>query len=102
MALRRIRSKDPESGRTLVFQANDFTSPADTVFAPYRRRGHMEQSWIKQHLRITRLFGTSENAVKSQIWIAVSVYVLVAIVKKASTSTPRFIRIATGSFAHPV
>lgn len=82
--LRRIRFKDPESGKTLVFLTNNFTLPAATICALYKARWQVELffKWIKQHLRIKRFFGTSENAVKSQIWIAVSVYVLVAIVKK--------------------
>ena len=82
--LRRIRFKDPETGKALVFLTNNFTVPAATICALYKARWQVELffKWIKQHLRIKRFFGTSENAVKSQIWIAVSVYVLVAIVKK--------------------
>ena len=82
--LRRVRFKDPESGKTLVFLTNQMTLPALTICALYKNRWQVELffKWIKQHLRIKRFFGTSENAVKSQIWIAVSVYVLVAIVKK--------------------
>ena len=82
--LRRIRFKDPESGKTLIFLTNNFTLPALTITQLYRCRWQVELffKWIKQHLRIKAFFGTSENAVKSQIWIAVSVYVLVAIVKK--------------------
>jgi len=82
--LRRIRFKDAETGKTLVFLTNNFTLPAATICALYKSRWQVELffKWIKQHLRIKRFFGTSENAVKSQIWIAVSVYVLVAIVKK--------------------
>lgn len=82
--LRRIRFKDAETGKTLVFLTNNFTLPAITICALYKSRWQVELffKWIKQHLRIKRFFGTSENAVKSQIWIAVSVYVLVAIVKK--------------------
>lgn len=82
--LRRIRFKDPQTGKTLVFLTNLFTPPAATICALYKARWQVELffKWIKQHLRIKRFFGTSENAVKSQIWIAVSVYVLVAIVKK--------------------
>jgi len=82
--LRRIRFKDPESGKTLVFLTNNFVLEASTVTELYRCRWQVELffKWIKQHLRIKAFFGTSENAVKSQIWIAVSVYVLVAIVKK--------------------
>ena len=82
--LRRIRFKDPESGKTLVFLTNNFALPAQTICALYKARWQVELffKWIKQHLRIKKFYGTSENAVKSQIWIAVSVYVLVAIVKK--------------------
>jgi len=82
--LRRIRFKDPETAKSLVFLTNNFTLPALTITELYRCRWQVELffKWIKQHLRIKAFFGTSENAVKSQIWIAVSVYVLVAIVKK--------------------
>ena len=82
--LRRIRFTDPESGKTLRFLTNNFALPALTICALYRCRWQIELffKWIKQHLRIKAFFGTSENAVKTQIWIAVSVYVLVAIVKK--------------------
>ena len=82
--LRRIRFRDPATAKTLVFLTNNFTLPAFTITELYRCRWQVELffKWIKQHLRIKAFFGTSENAVKSQIWIAVSVYVLVAIVKK--------------------
>jgi hypothetical protein len=82
--LRRIRYKDPESGKTLIFLTNHWQLPALTVATLYRSRWHVELffKWIKQHLRIKRFFGTSENAVKTQIWIAVSVYVLIAIIRK--------------------
>jgi hypothetical protein len=82
--LRRVRFHDPESGKTLVFITNHFTLPAATVCALYKSRWQVELffKWIKQHLRIKRFYGTSENAVKTQLWIAVSVYVLVAIVRK--------------------
>jgi len=82
--LRRIRFKDPETGKTLVFITNNFALPPATICALYKCRWQVELffKWIKQHLRIKRFYGTSENAVKTQIWIAVSVYVLVAIVKK--------------------
>jgi hypothetical protein len=82
--LRRIRFKDAAASRTLVFLTNRFALPAATICALYKSRWQVELffKWIKQHLRIKRFFGTSENAVKTQIWIAVSVYVLVAIVKK--------------------
>ena len=81
--LRRIRIKDAE-GKTLVFLTNNLDLPARTIAELYRCRWQIELffKWIKQHLRIKSFFGTSENAVKSQIWIAVSVYVLVAILKK--------------------
>jgi len=81
--LRRIRFRD-ETGKRLVFLTNHFHLPALTICALYRQRWQVELffKWIKQHLRIKRFFGTSENAVKTQIWIAVSVYVLVAIIKK--------------------
>jgi hypothetical protein len=82
-ALRRIRFKTDE-GKTLVFLTNNFALPALTITELYRCRWQVELffKWIKQHLRIKSFFGTSENAVKTQLWIAVSVYVLVAIVKK--------------------
>ena len=82
--LRRIRFKDPDTAKTLVFLTNQMTLPALTICALYKCRWHVELffKWIKQHLRIKQFYGTSENAVKTQIWIAVSVYVLVAIVRK--------------------
>ena len=82
--LRRIRFKDPKSGKTLVFLTNNTTLPALTIAALYKNRWQVELffKWIKQHLRIKKFLGTSENAVKTQIWCAVSTYVLIAIVKK--------------------
>ena len=82
--LRRIRFKDPESGKTLVFLTNNTSLPALTIAALYKNRWQVELffKWIKQHLRIKRFLGTSENAVKTQIWCAVATYVLIAIVKK--------------------
>jgi transposase len=82
--LRRIRFKHPESGKTLVFLTNHFQLAASTICMLYKSRWHVELffKWIKQNLRIKRFFGTSENAVKVQIWTAISVYVLVAIIKK--------------------
>ena len=82
--LRRIRFKDPESGKTLVFLTNNTSLPALTIAALYKSRWQVELffKWIKQHLRIKKFLGTSENAVKTQIWCAVSTYVLIAIVKK--------------------
>ena len=82
--LRRIRFKDPETGKTLVFLTNNTSLPALTIAALYKSRWQVELffKWIKQHLRIKKFLGTSENAVKTQIWCAVSTYVLIAIVKK--------------------
>ncbi|HEX9583454.1 MAG TPA: IS4 family transposase [Gammaproteobacteria bacterium] len=82
--LRRIRFKDPETGKTLVFLTNLFGPPSEIICALYKARWHVELffKWIKQHLRIKAFFGLSENAVKTQIWAAVSVYVLIAIIKK--------------------
>ena len=82
--LRRVRFKDPESGKTLVFLTNNTTLPALTITALYKSRWQVELffKWIKQHLRIKRFLGTSENAVKTQVWCAVATYVLIAIVKK--------------------
>jgi DDE family transposase/uncharacterized protein DUF4372 len=82
--LRRIRYHDAEHNNTLVFLTNNFTLPALTIAKLYRCRWQVELffKWIKQHLRIKAFYGTTENAVKTQIWIAISVYVLVAIVKK--------------------
>jgi len=82
--LRRVRYNDPETGNRLVFLTNLFHVPALTIAMLYRSRWMVELffKWIKQHLRIKQFFGTTANAVKTQIWIAVSVYVLVAIVKK--------------------
>jgi Transposase DDE domain/Domain of unknown function (DUF4372) len=82
--LRRIRFKDPETGKTLVFLTNNTTLPALTIAALYKSRWQVELffKWIKQHLRIKRFLGTSENAVKTQVWCAIATYVLIAIVKK--------------------
>ena len=82
--LRRIRFKDAESGKTFIFLTNHTVLPALTICALYKSRWQIELffKWIKQHLRIKRFFGISENAAKTQIWIAVSTYVLIAIIKK--------------------
>lgn len=82
--LRRVGYRDPATDKRLDFLTNHFEIPAQTVADLYRHRWRVELffKWIKQHLRIKSFFGVSENAVKTQIWIAVSVYVLVAIVKK--------------------
>ena len=81
--LRRVRFKDPSSDKTLVFLTNNTVLPALTIAALYKSRWQVELffKWIKQHLRIKRFLGTSENAVKTQIWCAVATYVLIAIVK---------------------
>lgn len=82
--LRRIRFHDQATGKTLVFLTNQVTLPATTICALYKSRWQVELffKWIKQHLRIKAFYGTSENAVKTQIWIAISTYLLVAIIKK--------------------
>ena len=82
--LRRIRYKAPDTGKTLVFLTNNTTLPPLTIAALYKSRWQVELffKWIKQHLRLKRFYGTTDNAVKTQIWSAVAVYVLVAIVKK--------------------
>jgi len=82
--LRRVRFRDPETEKTRVFLTNQMTLPALTICDLYKSRWQVELffKWIKQHLRIKKFYGTSENAVKTQIWIAVSIYVLMAIVRK--------------------
>ena len=82
--LRRVRFNDKQTGKRLIFLSNNFVLPALTITQLYRQRWQIELffKWIKQHLRIKAFFGESENAVKTQIWIAVSVYVLVAIIRK--------------------
>jgi len=82
--LRRIRFKDPESGKTLVFLTNNTTLPALAIAELYKSRWKVELffKWIKQHLRIKRFLATSENALRSQIWCAVATYMLIANVKK--------------------
>jgi len=82
--LRRIRYRDTEHDKRLVFLTNNFALPALTIAQLYRSRWKVELffKWIKQHLRIKAFYGTTPNALKTQIWIAISVYVLVAIVKK--------------------
>ena len=82
--LRRIKLRDAESDKILIFLSNNFDLPADTIAQLYRSRWQIELffKWIKQNLRIKAFYGTSENAVKTQIWIAVTVYLLIAILKK--------------------
>jgi len=83
-ALRRVGFRDPQTGKRFVFLTNNFTEPALTIAQLYRCRWQIELffKWIKQHLRIKAFYGTSENAVRTQVWIAIAVYVLVAILKK--------------------
>ncbi len=83
-ALRRVNYLDQETHKRLKFLTNNFVLPAFTIAQIYKCRWQVELffKWIKQHLRIKAFYGTSENAVKTQIWIAVSIYVLVAIVRK--------------------
>jgi len=82
--LRRIRFRDVETKKTLIFITNDFVLPAHVIAALYKARWQVELffKWVKQHLHIKSFFGTSENAVKTQVWIAMSVYVLIAILRK--------------------
>lgn len=82
--LRRLRLRDPDTGKSIVLLTNEFALSATTIGALYRQRWQVELffKWIKQHLRIKAFFGTSANAVKTQVWIAVAVYVLIAIVRK--------------------
>ena len=93
--LRKVTYVDAETGKRLVFLTNNFALPAATIAAIYKQRWQVELffKWIKQHLRIKAFYGTSENAVKTQIWIAVSVYALVAIVRK---------RLALDSTLYPI
>jgi transposase len=83
-ALRRIGFRDPQTGKRFVFLTNNFTEPTLTITQLYRCRWQIELffKWIKQPLRIKAFYGTSENAVRTQVWIAIAVYVLVAILKK--------------------
>ena len=102
--LRRIKFNDPQTGKRLVFLTNNFALDALTIAKLYKCRWQVELffKWIKQHLRIKAFFGTSENAVKSQIWVAVSVYVLVAIVKKTPDPCREPLRNATDSQPYSV
>src|SRR5713101_564067 len=91
----RMRYHDDEHNLTLVFLANNFDLPALTIAQLYKSRWKVELffKWIKQHLRIKVFYGTSENAVKTQIWIAVAIYVLVAILKKRHALQPSLFQI---------
>lgn len=83
-AMRRIKYRDPNTGRSLVFLTNNFALPALTIAELYRQRWQVELffKWIKQHLRIKKFYGYSENAVRIQLWVAVAVYCLLAIIRK--------------------
>ena len=80
--LRRVRFKDPTTGKTSIFLTNNTTLPAPVIAKLYNNRWQVELffKWIKQHLRIKRFLGNSENAVKTQVWCAIATYVLIAIV----------------------
>lgn len=82
--LRRVTFRDPDDGKVLVFLTNNFDLPAEVIAQLYKSRWRVELffKWIKQNLRIKHFFGTSDNAVKTQVWIAICVYVLVAIIRK--------------------
>ena len=82
--IRKIKFIDKENDTELIFLTNNFSLPPDTIAALYKDRWEIELffKWIKQHLRIKSFYGTSVNAVKTQIWVAISIYVLVAIIKK--------------------
>ena len=82
--LRRVSYRDPKDGKALVFLTNNFDLPALIIAQLYKCRWQVELffKWIKQNLRIKHFFGTTDNAVKTQVWIAICVYVLVAIVRK--------------------
>ena len=82
--LRRVRFKDPETGKTLIFITNNTALPPEMIAALYKNRWKVKLffKWIKQHLRIKRFLGASENAVKTQVWSAVATYVIIAIIKK--------------------
>ena len=90
--LRRVRYKDPETGKLYTFLTNDFTVSALTIAKLYKYRWQIELffKWIKQHLRIKNFYGRTPNAVRTQVWIAISVYVLVAIVRKRLGIDTRF------------
>jgi hypothetical protein len=102
--LRRVRFRDAETKKTLVFLTNQTALPALTICGLYKSRWQVELffKWIKQHLRIKQFYGTSENAVKTQIWIAVSVYVLVAIIRKRLKLGGVPLHIAADHFRHNV
>src|SRR6202043_2062930 len=93
--LRRIKFIDPQTGKRLVFLTNNFALDALTIAKLYKCRWQVELffKWIKQHLRIKVFYGTSENAVKTQIWVAISIYVIIAILKKRHQLEPSLFQI---------
>ena len=93
--MRRVKFKDPETGKTLVFITNNFELQPLTIAQLYKQRWQVELffKWIKQNLHLKVFFGYSENAVKTQIWIAVSTYLLIAIFKKKKNLTPELSQI---------
>lgn len=93
--LRRIHLNVPETGTPLVLLTNNFKLPAVTIAALYKARWQVELffKWIKPYLRIKQFYGTTENAVKTQIWVAISVYVLIAIIKKRLKLAPSLYRL---------
>src|SRR3989442_4444099 len=104
--LRRVRYVDPETTKRLTFLTNNFTLPALSIPQLYKSRWYVELffQWIKQHLRIKAFYGTSENAVKTQIWIAVSVYVLVVtslvVLMSVPMKSPAFMRNSGTNVGH--
>ena len=101
--LRRISYVDTDTQKRLVFLTNNFTLPALTIAHLYKCRWRVELffKWIKQYLRIKAFFGTSQNAVKTQIWIAISVYLLVAILQEGTENRPKSWRNLANSQHHP-
>ena len=99
--MRRIKFKDEQTGKVLIFLTNNFHLKATEIAQLYKHRWKIELffKWIKQHLKIKSFWGQSENAVKTQVWIAVSVYVLVAIAKEAFYAKTKPLRNST-SFKH--
>src|SRR5271165_5282631 len=102
--LRRVRFRDPETKKALVFLTNQTSLPALTICELYKSRWQVELffKWIKQHLRIKKFYGRSENAVKTQIWIAVSVYVLVAHRPQAAEAGRFILHIDAGVFGDSI
>jgi IS4 transposase len=102
--LRRVRFRDPETAKALIFLTNQTALPALTICDLYKSRWQVELffDWIKQHTRIERFYGTTESAVKTQIWIAVSVYVLVADRAQMGQSGGASLHISAGDFGDDI